>query len=63
MLKGLSLFSNVGVAETFLKESGVEIVVANELIEDRARFYSHLYPNCLMIKGDISDINIKNKII
>lgn len=63
MFKGLSLFSNVGVAETFLKESGVDIVIANELVEERARFYNHLYPNCLMIKGDISDINIKNKII
>ena len=35
-LKGLSLFSNVGVAETYLEECGIEIVVANEIDEKRA---------------------------
>ena len=48
MIKGLSLFANVGVAETYLKDVGVDIVVANELLPDRARFYEHLYPNCQM---------------
>ena len=55
MTNGLSLFANVGIAETYLHEVGVNIVVANELIEERARFYRHLYPNCNMIAGDITD--------
>lgn len=41
-MKGLSLFANVGIAETYLKEVGVDIVVANELLEPRAKFYTHL---------------------
>ena len=52
-LKGLSLFANVGIAETYLKDVGVDMVVANELLEDRAKFYQHLYPDCVMICGDI----------
>ena len=44
-MKALSLFSNVGIAETYLEEVGVDVVVANELLEQRARFYKHLYPS------------------
>ena len=62
-MKALSLFANVGVAETYLSEIGVDVVVANELEEDRARFYQHLYPKCNMICGDITDKEIYNSII
>lgn len=58
MTNGLSLFANVGIAETYLKDVGVNIVVANEIIEERARFYKHLYPDCEMISGDITDENV-----
>ena len=36
MINGLSLFANVGIAETYLHEVGINIVIANELIEERA---------------------------
>ena len=62
-MKGLSLFSNVGIAETYLSEVGVDIVVANELLKERARFYSHLYPECEMVQGDITDSAVYNGII
>lgn len=62
-LKGLSLFANVGVAETYLGELGIDVVVANELEPKRAAFYSHLYPKTKMIVGDITDKNISNIII
>lgn len=52
-INGLSLFANVGIAETYLKESGIDIKVANELLPERADFYRHLYPDCNMICGDI----------
>lgn len=42
-LKGLSLFANVGIAEAYLKQIGVDILIANELIEKRARFYADVY--------------------
>ncbi len=57
-LNGLSLFANVGIAETYLKDVGVDIVVANELLEDRAKFYQHLYPDCDMICGDIQNFMV-----
>lgn len=62
-MKGLSLFANVGIAETYLQDINVDIVVANELLKDRARFYKHLYPNCNMIQGSICDEEIKSQII
>ena len=55
MINGLSLFANVGIAETYLHEVGINIVVANEIVEERAKFYKHLYPDCNMISGDITD--------
>ena len=62
-LKGLSLFANVVVAETYLSHLGIEIVLANELEPKRAEFYSHLYPNTNMIVGDITDKKISDKIV
>lgn len=62
-LKGVSLFANVGIAETYLKEVGIDIVVANELIEQRANFYKHLYPTTDMIIGDITEEETFNKIV
>jgi len=62
-LRGLSLFANVGIAETYLAESGIDIVVANELLEDRAEFYKHLYPSVDMIIGDITDNDIFDNVM
>lgn len=62
-IKAVSLFANVGIAETYLKELGVEVVVANELIEERANFYRHLYPTVNMISGDITDQDIFNEVV
>ena len=62
-LKAISLFANVGIAETYLEEIGVDVVLANELEEQRAKFYSHLYPSSEMIVGDITDDNIQSILI
>lgn len=53
-LKGLSLFANIGIAETYLKSIGVDIVVANEFVEKRAALYQRIYPDCEMICGDVT---------
>lgn len=53
-MNGLSLFSNVGIGELFLKKCGINIVVANELEPLRAKFYQHVYPECNMICGDVN---------
>lgn len=54
-LRALSLFANVGIAETYFKDFGIEVVVANELLPVRGLFYNHLHPETKMICGDISD--------
>jgi DNA (cytosine-5)-methyltransferase 1 len=62
-IKALSLFSNVGIAETYFSSYGVEVVLANELLEDRANFYRHLYPNTNVICGDITDTSVYNRVL
>lgn len=62
-LKGLSLFANIGVAEAYLESIGINMVLANELIERRAVLYSKIYPNTKMICGDITNKEILDKII
>ena len=39
-LKGISLFASAGIGETYFKDVGIDIVVANELLEKRANLYS-----------------------
>ena len=63
ILKGVSLFSSAGIGETFFKDKGINVVVANELIEERAKLYSSLYKDTKMIVGDITNKKIFNKII
>jgi DNA (cytosine-5)-methyltransferase 1 len=62
-LKAVSLFSGVGLAETYLKDLGIDVVVANEIDKERAKFYTHLYPNVNMIIGDITSSKIQEEII
>ena len=61
-LKGLSLFANVGIAEAYLEDLGIDICVANEIDIDRARFYQEIYKNTNMICGDITVDTIRDKI-
>ena len=62
-MKALSLFANVGIAETYLHDLGIEVVLANELVEERARFYTHLYPNCNMMRRDGTDEKVFQRIV
>ncbi|MDI9347785.1 MAG: DNA cytosine methyltransferase [Methylacidiphilales bacterium] len=63
ILKGVSLFSSAGIGEAFFKDIGVRIIVANELLEDRAKLYSKLYSDTKMIAGDILDKKIFKSIL
>ena len=62
-LNGLSLFSNVGIAEAYLKDVGIDVVLANEIDEKRAKFYQEVYSDAHMICGDITDQIIRDEII
>ncbi len=60
---GISMFSSAGIAETYLNEIGIDILLANELVKERADFYKHLYPKTKMITGDILNKNIFNEFV
>jgi DNA (cytosine-5)-methyltransferase 1 len=62
-MNGVSLFANVGIAETYVKNHNINIVVANELLKNRAEFYKEHYEECHMICGDIADQNIYRKVL
>lgn len=59
----LSLFANVGIAETYLDEMGFNVVLANEIDEKRVKFYKHLYPNVEVISGDITEEKVQDEVI
>lgn len=62
-IRGLSLFANVGIAEAMFKDIGVNIVLANEIEEKRAKFYQEVYPKSEMICGDITDEIVRDSIV
>ena len=59
MIKGASMFSSAGIAETYFKKAGIDIVVASELLPKRGEFYSKMYPTSKMIVGDIRETKDK----
>ena len=63
MIKGASMFSGGGIAETYFKKAGIDIVVANELVPKRGNFYQDMYPESKMIIGDITDEKIKGEFL
>lgn len=62
-MKCLSLFANVGIGETYFKDIGIDVVVANEFLPDRAEFYQEMHPRSKMICGDITDPAIFDNVI
>lgn len=52
-LNAVSMFAGAGVGETYLKEIGVDVLVANELVPKRAKLYQALYSESIMVCGDI----------
>ncbi len=57
----LSLFSSAGIGELGIRAAGLDILVSNELLPDRAALYRENYPNVHEICGDIWEK--KNSII
>ena len=58
------MFSNVGVAEAGIDgNKDVSILIANEIDHKRAEFYKSVHPQTEMIEGDITNDEIRTKII
>ncbi len=62
-MRALSLFANIGVSEAYLKNVGINTVLANELDERRATLYSKIYPETKMICGDFTKKEIFNSLV
>ena len=62
-MKGVSLFANVGIAETYIKKHKIDIVVANELLDNRAQFHQEMHTKCKMIQGDITNDEVFDKVL
>ena len=62
-LKGISLFASAGIGETYFKDIGIDIIVANELIKERANLYKAIYPETTVICGDITQDTVFEKVI
>lgn len=63
MINGISLFSSIGMAETYLERNNINICVANEIHPLRAKMHEHFYPKCEMVVGDIQEDAIFQKLI
>ncbi len=59
----MSLFANIGVAEAYFEELGVNVTVANELVRRRAVLYQKIYPHTKMVCGDIFSDAIQEQLI
>lgn len=62
-LTGLSLFASAGIGETYFKDVGIDIKVANELLAKRADLYRAINPETNVICGDITNKEIFSQII
>jgi len=54
-MKSISLFACGGIGDLALRHAGFDVLVANELLEDRAEVFKFNYPETHMIIGDIWD--------
>lgn len=62
-LKGISLFASAGIGETYFKDIGIDIVVSNELLQNRADLYKAISPETTVICGDITKDEIFEQIM
>ena len=52
-MKAISLFSCGGIGDLALREQGIDVLVANELLLERAEVFKYNFPKVQMIVGDI----------
>ena len=62
-LTGISLFASAGIGETYFKDIGIDIKVANELLEKRANLYRAINPETTVVCGDITKDDVFSEII
>ena len=53
--KAISLFSSSGIGDLALRANGIEVILANELIRERAELFQVNFPETELVHGDIWD--------
>lgn len=51
--KAISLFASSGIGDLALRAAGLKVILANELVEERAELFEVNFPESEMIRGDI----------
>lgn len=52
-MKAISLFASGGIGDLALRANGIQVIVANELLEDRASLLARNFPDAEVVVGDI----------
>ena len=55
MKTAISLFSSSGIGDLAFKRQGIDVLVANELLEERCNVFEQNFPETTMIQGSIWD--------
>lgn len=55
-MKAVSLFACGGIGDLALRSAGFDVVVANELLADRASVFKRNFPEAEMVEGDIRSV-------
>lgn len=62
-MNAISLFSCIGVAEYYLKDIGIDVLVASDIDKKRCDVHQFLYPETQMVCGDIRQAETKSSIL
>lgn len=61
-MKAITLFSGAGIDEFYLKDCGIDVILANEIISARAEAYKQLHENQNVVCDDICKSEVKESI-
>lgn len=62
-IKAISLFAGAGIGEFYLKQAGVDVVLANEIAKSRAEAHSFLFPTVPVLAADITEKATQDRIV
>ena len=61
-LNAVSLFSCIGVSDFYLRDLGIDVVVASDIDKKRCELYHFFHPETEVVCGDISQDSVKTAI-
>ena len=55
MTSAISLFSSAGIGDLAFKRKNIDVLIANELLDDRCDIFEENFPQTEMIRGSVWD--------